>query len=132
MSWRLPLVPSMMVTVRPGGVLGGAASPGGGLSGRLERSSAWPAGRALADSDFPPGLTAAMSVRTTATGSPPNGSSTMTAHPSRTTTNRLSSPTIAWGTAIGKARRRFGFLSCPRGALRSSATAAKTLANHVG
>ena len=111
MSWRLPLVPSMIVTVRPGGALDAAASPGGGLSGQFDRSSAWFAGRAPADSDFPPGLTAATSVRTTAIGSPPNGSSTMMAHPSRTMTNRLSSPTIAWGTTIGNARRRFGFLS---------------------
>jgi hypothetical protein len=52
----------------------------------------------------------ARSVRTTAIGSPPKGSSTTIDHPTTTTTKRLKTPTAAWGTKIGSACRRFGTL----------------------
>src|SRR5262245_28974867 len=111
-SWRLPLMPSMMVMVLPaGGVLLSAAAVSlagvGGLDGSpLEPP--WVGGRASAE--------------TTTMGSPPSGLSANTTQPANTRRQRPSAPARTCGIRIGSAKRFFVFVSWPRGALRSSAT----------
>jgi hypothetical protein len=104
-SSRLPLMPSMMVMVLVPG--GGAALAGAAPAGAAFAVCA--AGGLAASSGLAP-RTTVKSAGATAHGSPPNGSSTIIAHPARMTTNRLRTPTTACGMTRGSVSRRLGAL----------------------
>ena len=138
-SCRLPVEPSMMVTVLVpvAGAVAGCASGDAAdrhclTPGRARHSCADLASAARHDRRRRRGcLGGGVPVETTATGSPPSGSSTISAQPANgEQTTAPSAPAIAWGTRIGRAKRRFFFAFWPSGALSSSPPRPQALANH--
>ena len=115
-SCRLPVVPSMMVTVCPL-FSPSASAAGAAASGLLACGAASPALAAGA---------ARVSALTIATGSPPYGSSTNRIQPASTATQSASTPAIERETShIGTTKRVFFFcLRCPSGFERSSVDSA--------
>src|SRR5438552_3914103 len=107
-SWRLPLEPSMMVTVLLSAV--------GACCADFAACSLWPA---------PAGsFSSAAGVRSAirATGSPPNGLSVKSATVRNATRTRPSSTASAWIAVNGSRNRRFWrSVFCPSGVLSSSA-----------
>src|SRR5882724_2199426 len=109
-SWRLPLDPSMMVTV--------LLSPAGAcLAADFAACSVWPAAEAAWVSSAT-GLRSA----TWTTGSPPSGLSVKSAMVRKATRNRPSTTARACIGVNGSRNRRFlGSVFCPSGVLSSSA-----------
>src|SRR4030088_3507433 len=126
-SCRLPLAPSMMVTVcmPAGGPLAGSAGLGSG-TGTTALGSAVSALDATSSGFF---AADGASVDSTTIGSPPDGSSTTAAQTRKTATQKPRTPATTSGSRTGNFDR-LRFLPWPSGALRSSATG-PTLANHA-
>src|SRR4030088_2437289 len=126
-SCRLPLAPSMMVTVcmPAGGPLAGSAGLGSGTGTTALGSAVFPLD-ATSSGFFAVG---GASVDSTTIGSPPDGSSTTAAQTRKTATQKPRTPATTSGSRTGNFDR-LRFLPWPSGALRSSATG-RTLANHA-
>src|SRR4051794_20396514 len=120
-SWRLPVIPSITVTVCP---LAGVVAL---FSPAAEDGSLAAAGAALgraASAAFAPGAPVAGargSADTITKGSPPSGSLANTNQPANTTRQNPSTPATAWVHRNGSWMRHLAFGSWPRGALSSSA-----------
>ncbi|MFK4527908.1 hypothetical protein ACVWZ3_009024 [Bradyrhizobium sp. i1.3.6] len=113
-SWRVPVEPSIMVTVFCSPACFGASLASCLLSGLLS----WPRLAAAGFSSVALGSRIAIRV----IGSPPSGSLLKMAKPAKATRNRPSMTVRACMAVNGSRSRRFRRgLSCPSGALRSSA-----------
>src|ERR1700704_4022757 len=126
-SCRLPLAPSMMVTVcmPAGGPLAGSAGLGSG-TGTTALGSAVSALDATSSGFF---AADGASIDSTTLGSPPDGASTTAAQTRKNATEKPRTPATPSGSRTGNFDR-LRFLPWPSGALRSSATG-PTLANHA-
>ena len=114
----------MIVMVLPAGG-GGAAASIVTPSCRLGRSfRGVVGGRWIVTRAASSGLAGPVSVRTTAIGSPPNGSSLSIAQPAKTASVAPKTPAATSGRAIPRLRRGLRALSRPSGALRSSSVIA--------